>query len=485
MQGVSLFMVSDFIKSVEMLDTAQLNQEMENRFFDKLKKRYKPYSGADGVTAKQYRKDPLAIIRTVQRQICSPSRQLDIYGNPKTPTRFVYTPFLQFEVPKRPRSKETRKLSKASIRNILAQKMMAKFMTHIIDQHFIEHSYAYRPKKSAKKALMQVQSLIQAGYVHVLDADISKYFDNVRHDVLLKQVASLFPNEPELLHLIYRYMKTGWIKEASKNQPITGKIREPIQKDEAGNIIRGNYCKRTLGIPQGGILSGLLANLYLNDFDHALLERFPNVRYVRYADDFLIFCQSLQECNKTHQFAESYLSTHLGLELHPKKTRYRQIAEPRLKRAEPFVDFLGYRVCEKRIKIQPKNMRAFKDKMTEIINQWAKSKELVGKLISRINRKIEGRLYEFNTEVGSTMVSQNWIAYFSLLTSHGQLKELDDWLSAAMLKAIRAKKIANHSRKTLKNRHLLTLVRLHYKMKKEGARQAKQRAEQLKLQLSF
>lgn len=476
-------MVSDFIKSIISLDTAELNNEMDGRFRDKLKKRYKPYVGADGITVGQYKKNPYAMIHAIQRQICSPSKTLDENGTPKTPTRFVYTPSLQFEVPKRAGSKETRKLSKSSIKNILAQKMMAKFMTPIVDQYFIEHSYAYRPKKSAKQALKQVQKFLKEGYVHILDADISKYFDKVGHERLLKKVEVIFPEEKELQHLIYRFIKTGWMKEQAKNCPIKGKIRAPIQKDEAGNIIRGNYHKRTIGIPQGGILSGLLANLYLNDFDHALLKRFPDVKYVRYADDFLIFCKTYNEPRAVRQFAEYYLLSELGLEFNNDKTKYLQITEPRAHKPDPFVDFLGYRVCQNKIKIQPKNMSAFKAKITEVISKWLKSEELVGRLISRINRKIEGRLYEFNAEAGSTMVSQNWTAYFSLITSHGQLKELDDWLSAAMLKAIRAKKIANHSRKTLKNRHLLTLVRLHYKMRKEGARQAKLREQQLKLQL--
>ena len=478
-------MVSDFIKSIISLDTAQLNKEMENRFYDKLKDRHKPYSGADGMTAKRYRQDPFPIIHSIQRQICSPSKQLDAQGKPKTPTRFVYTPFLQFEVPKRPRSKDTRKLSKASIRNILAQKMIAKFMTPIMDQGFIEHSYAYRPKKSAKQALRQVQKLIKEGYVHVLDADISKYFDNVRHDILLGKVENVFPNEPELLHLIYRFMKTGWINRPNKNSQLQGKLRSPIIKDEAGQILKGNYHSRKLGIPQGGILSGLLANLYLNDFDHAIQAKFPNVRYVRYADDFLIFCRTLNEYQSVRAFVETYLIGQLGLELNLKKTDHRQIAEPRLKKAEPFVDFLGYRVCENRIKIQPKNIRAYKDKMTEVINDWLKSEGLVGTLIRRINGKIKGRLYERSVETGSTLVCRNWTAYFSLITGHGQLKELDDWLWAAILRAIKAKKIKYHTRQILRNRKLITLVRLHYKMKQERARQAEQREQQLQLQLSF
>ena len=478
-------MVSDFIRFILQLDTTELHKEMKNRFYDSLTNRIKPYSGADGMTVKRYFKDPFTVIETIRRQICSPSRRLDGLGKPLTPTRFVYTPFLQFEVPKRPRSKETRKLSKASIRNILAQKMIIRFITPILDQRFIEHSYAYRPKKSAKMALCQVQKLIHEGYVYLLDADISKYFDNVRHDILLKKVEAEFPNEPELLRLIYRFIKTGWIKKPRRKSLRIGKIREPIQTDETGKIISGNYYRREKGIPQGGILSGLLANLYLNEFDHAVMERFPHAQYVRYADDFLIFFKTQNESEEAKQFVATFLLSQLSLELNKDKTHNRQISKPCSNKAEPFVDFLGYRICQNRIKIQPKNIRAYKDKMNEVLRKWLKSKELVGTLISRINRKIEGKLYEFHAEAGSTMVCRNWTAYFSLITSHGQLKELDDWLSAAILKAIRAKKIANHSRQTLKSRHLRTLVRLHYKMRKEGARQAKLRAEQLKLQLSI
>lgn len=474
-------MASEFIKYVLRLDAEELKQEMHDRFYDTLLKRDKPYSGADGMTVGKYRRNADAIIHTIKRQICRPSRTLDEHGKPKTPTRFVYTPFLQFEVSKKPKGNGTRKLSKASIKNILAQKMMAKYMTPILDKHFIDHSYAYRPKKSAKQALRQVQKLIHEGYVHVLDADISKYFDNVRHDLLLAKVKAHFPHEPELCHLIYRFIKTGWIKKPTKKAPLQGKIRQPIVKDEAGNIVQGNYHKREKGIPQGGILSGLLANLYLNDFDHVILERFPAVRYVRYADDFLIFCSSSSECHTVKYFVEEYLAGQLGLELNPKKTNFRQVAEPRLKKTEPFVDFLGYRVCADRIKIQPKNMQAYKNKMAEVIKRWLKSNELVGTLIRRLNRKIEGKLYEFNGNTGSTMVCKNWTSYFSLISGHGQLKELDDWLFALVLRAIKGKNISNHTRQTLRNRKLLTLVRLHYKMKKAHAVRIFQKEQQLRL----
>lgn len=476
-------MVSDFIRSVVLLNTTELHQEMHTRFYDPLTKKDKSYTGADGMTVGQYRKNHFSIIQSIQRQICTPSRILDENGNPKTPTRFVYTPFLQFEVPKKPKSKEKRKLSKASIKNIVAQKMIAKFITPILDERFIEHSYAYRPKKSAKQALIQVQKLIGEGYIHILDADISKFFDNVRHDLLLDKVQMVFPGEPELCHLIYRFIKTGWIKKHETKNPRKGKIRQPVIQTDAGNIVSGNYYKRYQGIPQGGILSGLLANLYLNDFDHALLATFLEVKYIRYADDFLVFSRSLPECHAVCHFVGEYLSTQLGLELNPAKTKYRQVAEPRLKKSEPFVDFLGYRICANSIKIQPKNVQAYKNKMTAVINQWLKSNELIGSLIHRLNRKIEGRLYEFPIEGGSTMVCKNWTAYFSLISGHGQLKELDDWLFATVLKAIKAKNIPSFTRQTLRSLKLKTLVRLHYKMRQEKSKRFNEQVQQLKLPL--
>ena len=469
--------MNKFQEHLQNLDLEATHSSIQSRFYDPLKKEFKFYRGLDGITFKHYMKDPSAKLQAVKRRMMRPSRALDAHGKPKTPSRFTFSPFEQFSVPKKAGSTETRPLSKAAINSIIAQRMLASYMTPILDPLFIDGSYAYRPKKSAKQAIIATQKAITSGYKWVLDADISKYFDNIDHGTLLEQVKTVFPGEASFQHLIYRFLKTGHVDITGykKKRKLLGKIRSPKIAEKPG------YVPRTKGIPQGGILSGLLANLYLHQFDTALKQHFPDTVYIRYADDFLIFAESEKQLILIKRYIRFYLRVALKLDLHPKKTHIREIGTYQEGKAEPFVDFLGYRICQKnKVKIQPQNIKAFKIKLREIVSEWVKSKEGVGKLITRINQKLKGRLYDFGI-YGSYFVGKNWTAYFSLISHHGQLKELDDWLAGEIVRAARIKWEPKYTRLYLKNTKspkLITLVGLHYKMLKETKRLKQLRAQQ-------
>lgn len=140
----------------------------------------------------------------------------------------------------------------------------SQVLTPIFDPGLSESSFGFRPGRSAHGALRQVQGHIKAGYLVAVDLDLAKFFDNVRHDVLMARVAGKV-HDKGLLALMGRYLRAGVL------------VGESIQATE-------------LGTPQGGPLSPLLANILLDDLDHELERR--GHRFARYADDLLVLLTS-------------------------------------------------------------------------------------------------------------------------------------------------------------------------------------------------
>ena len=139
-----------------------------------------------------------------------------------------------------------------------------QILTPIFDPGFSESSFGFRPRRSAHGAIKQVQQYIGDGYRHCVDMDLAKFFDKVQHDVLLVRVARKV-RDKRLLGLIGRYLRAG--------------------------IMVDGLCQLTEeGTMQGGPLSPLLANVLLDDLDKELEKR--GLRFVRYADDFLVFTKS-------------------------------------------------------------------------------------------------------------------------------------------------------------------------------------------------
>jgi RNA-directed DNA polymerase len=464
-------MAEFFRECIAGIDLEALHEELETRFTDQLTKQPKRYAGLDKVTSTDYRKNYRRFLEAVQRQILSPSKKQDEQGRPRTLSRFTFSPFQKFEVLKKPGLPDKRPLCKATIKSIIAQKMIMKFLEPQLEAMFLENSYAYQRKKDGKQAIRQVQACLKQGYKHVLDADISKFFDNVDHDILLYQLKHYFPGEETLHLLLKRFLKTGYVD---------------VEKHKKLRKIRGAgvYEPRTLGIPQGGILSGALANVYLHALDCFIRERFPQAVYVRYADDFIFFAKTQAEVLEAKEAICTYLDRVLKLKMHHVKTHVRDLSVRKRPESEPFVDFLGYRVSETAIKIQPKNLKAFQTKMREVIEEWTKGRQGLSSLISRVNSRMKGRLYDYSLGEGYSFIGNNWTSYFSLVSNPGQLRSIDAWISGQILKAVRKRTGVSLSRQHLKGRKLKTLAWLHYKMKKEVAQRAK-RFKLLPKQLSL
>ena len=173
---------------------------------------------------------------------------------------------------------------------------------------FAEHSYGFRPGRGAKDALRRVDTLLKAGHDWVVDADLKSYFDTIPHERLLALIKARVA-DGRVLALVESFLRAGVLEEAKGWQPTER------------------------GTPQGGVISPLLANLYLNPLDHQM-ER-AGWDLVRYADDFIILCRSKAEAQTALGQVRDWVKE-AGLTLHPEKTRIVNAAAP------GGFDFLGY-----------------------------------------------------------------------------------------------------------------------------------------------
>src|SRR6266581_4698809 len=138
----------------------------------------------------------------------------------------------------------------------------------IFEQTFAEQSYGFRPRRGAKDALRRVQQLLNAGLIWIVDADVVGFFDNIPQDKLLALMAE-YISDGAVLELLRRALKQGVMESAKGWQPTE------------------------TGTPQGAVISPLLANIYLNPLDHLMAQRGREM--VRYADDFVILCESAEQ----------------------------------------------------------------------------------------------------------------------------------------------------------------------------------------------
>lgn len=203
-------------------------------------------------------------------------------------------------------STEKRPLGIPCVRDRVVQTALLHVLEPIFDVTFAEHSYGFRHGRGCTHALEQVESLLNEGFVHVVDADLKSYFDTIPKDRLMSRVRERV-SDGRVLRLVEQFLEQGVMDGLSEWTP------------EAGT-------------PQGAVISPLLANLYLNPLDHLLAE--AGYAMVRYADDFVILCRSREAAEGALAKVRTWVEEN-GLTLHPTKTK---IVDAR---TDGF-DFLGY-----------------------------------------------------------------------------------------------------------------------------------------------
>lgn len=289
----------------------------------------------------------------------------------------------------KPGSAEKRPLGIPTVRDRVAHGAVRQVIEPIFEAGFAPNSYGFRPKLGCKDALRKVQQLLNTGHVHVVDIDITKFFDTLNRELLTKQIEEKLA-DGSLLDLLQLFLKQG--------------------------VLDGmEYWEPEEGTPQGGVISPLLANIYLNPLDWLLLE--SGCQSVRYADDMVILCRSAAEANEALSRIRHWMDS-VQLKLHPEKTRIVDISQP-----EAYFDFLGYRF--KRTKVRrrliriprPKSMRKLREGMREITKRC--NGRSLDEIIRLANQKLRG-----------------WYEYFKQIM-RSELARVDEWVRMRLRSILR------------------------------------------------
>ena len=268
---------------------------------------------------------------------------------------------------------EKRPLGIPTVLDRVIQQAISQIMNPIFDVDFSDRSYGFRYGKRAIDAVGQVSKYTQKGYKWAVDCDLKSFFDIVNHDILMKRIGRKV-RDKKLLKLIGKYLRAG--------------VRH---KD-------GSTEKTTRGVPQGGPLSPLLANIMLDPLDKEIENM--GLPFVRYADDFLILCRTKAQAIQAKAEVSAFITGTLKLIINDEKTRIAPVKE---------CAFLGFQVHGKRIKRSDKSAIRFKSKIKEILSR--------SRGISMSKRLKELREYV-----------TGWFHYFKKGLLFGECQLWDQWM---------------------------------------------------------
>ena len=233
-------------------------------------------------------------------------------------------PVKRVEIPKGPG--QTRPLGIPVVKDRIVQTALKLVIEPIFENEFHHSSYGFRPGRSCHAALREVDRLIKAGHTHVVDADLKGYFDSIPHQRLLARVEERI-SDGRILELIQAYLSQDIVRGAERWTP-------------------------TGGTPQGAVISPLLANLYLHPLDGLMHSK--GYRMVRYADDFVVLCQTAEQAHAALAEVRTWVEDN-GLTLHPDKTHVGDCRDD----GQGF-DFLGYRFEAGRRWVRKKSLMALR-----------------------------------------------------------------------------------------------------------------------------
>jgi group II intron reverse transcriptase/maturase len=266
--------------------------------------------GIDGESVEGFGAQFEQNLRELQRLLRTDRYQPD-------PVRRVYIP--KANGGKRP-------LGIPTVRDRVVQQAVKNLLEPIFEESFLPCSHGYRPGKNAHQVIRKAEAYIERGYTWVVDADIKGFFDHVDHQIMMDLVREKVA-DGRVLDMVEAFLKSGVMNE-------------------------GTYEETEEGTPQGGVISPLLANIYLNHFDRRMGEE--GFLLLRYADDFLIFCKSEWEADKALKTAHRILEQELRLTLHPDKTRI-------VLAWKEGVEFLGFRFNGRWRRPRNKAVKKFRD----------------------------------------------------------------------------------------------------------------------------
>lgn len=404
---------------------------------------------------------------------------------------YFFHPFREIEVPKPPfqdlkkarRNNKIRILSISSIRDVICQKLIYNVIVDYCEEKFkelkTEVSFGYRKGKSAPMAVRKIHNLIsKEEYFFILDADISKFFDDIPHKNLENKLKFFFGIENKILNkYLRRFVSVD--KVESKFYVNRKKYKNWITKNDGRERTRIFYNAKPIrklrkkGIPQGGVLSGLIANIYLHDFDKYVVKKLyakynEKIKYFRYADDFIILSKEPEILEKIGIEIEEYLNRQ-GLKLNHEKTNVLNLDSDN----KQSLEFLGFKINSKNISIKNDNIIKFQDKVNSIIQRYkiTDKKKNLDKMIENINFKIIGNEnFENNNKIckicDKIIVPRSWMSYFGSITDIEILKKLDTWIRKVICKKYYHDTNKRINKKDLIEMKIESLELQYYKYKK-------------------
>ena len=272
-----------------------------------------------------------------------------------------------------------RKLGIPTVVDRIIQQATAQELTPIFEPQFCENSYGYRPGKSAQMAIQKVKEYAEQGYKYAVEIDLSKYFDTLNHDLLMNMMREQVKDK-RVIELVKRYLKSGVME-------------------------KGMSVKTHEGSPQGGPLSPLLANIYLNKFDWEMSRR--GVPVIRYADDIVLLCKSERAGQRLLESSRRILEGKLKLRMNVEKSKVVSVTAIRN------FKFLGFALGRGKngyfIRAHAKSLKKAKQKL----------KGLTSRSQGRNVRVVIQRVNSF---------TRGWLGYFGIASMKNTMSEWDGWI---------------------------------------------------------
>jgi group II intron reverse transcriptase/maturase len=267
----------------------------------------------------------------------------------------------------------SRPLGIPAVRDRVAQEVLRRLLNPIFEPMFHDASFGFIAGRSCHQAIEAVLEAHEQGFLVVVDADIKGFFDNIPHEVIMDAVAEEVA-DGNILRLIRKFLSSGVIED-------------------------GVFKPTTIGTPQGGVVSPLLANIVLNKMDWALHEM--AYRFVRYADDFVLLCRTRRQGIEALAFVQQLLDG-LGLQLSQEKTKVTTYGKG--------YEFLGFKLSSRSRRMRAKSEQKFKDKVRALT---VRKHSLDATVIMKLNRVIRGTANYFATRYS---------------TSRWRFQKLDSWI---------------------------------------------------------